>query len=65
MARGKSLREARLRAHLQALHAYQRHRGSTTQQENAAADLGMDLVTFLSILEDARRNGFDIDRPPE
>lgn len=61
----KSTRDLRLRRELEVLHAYQRHRESTTQRENAAADLGMDLETFRSILEDARLHGFDIERAPD
>ena len=65
MTRQKSVRDIRLRQQLEVLHAYKRHHGSTTQRENAAADLGMDLETFRAVLEDARLHGIDIERAPD
>jgi hypothetical protein len=56
--------ERRLRLHLDVIEAYQGHYGSTTQREQAAADLGMDLATFRAALDDARRAGFDIEAAP-
>jgi arginine utilization protein RocB len=47
-----------------ALDAYQRHFGSTTQREAAAADMGLDFATFRQLLEGARRLGFDIEARP-
>lgn len=44
--------------------AYQRHYGSTTQREDAAADLGWDLATFKVELNNARLLGFDIESRP-
>jgi hypothetical protein len=44
--------------------AYERHYGSTTQREDAAAELGMDVVTFRAAVDDARRSGFDIEAAP-
>jgi hypothetical protein len=65
MARRKSANEIRMRRELDVLHAYQRHHGSTTQREEAAAELGMDLATFRVALDEARRHGFDIEAAPE
>jgi hypothetical protein len=50
---------------LRVLKAYQRHYGSTTQREDAAVDLGMDLQTFKTELDNARLLGFDIEARPE
>ncbi|SDN47569.1 hypothetical protein SAMN05660199_00079 [Klenkia soli] len=65
MARRKSATERRTALALDAVDAYRRHRGRTTQREDAAANLGMDLPTFRAALDDARRLGFDIEAPPE
>jgi hypothetical protein len=49
---------------LAALDAYQRHFGSTTQREDAAADMGVDLATFRELLDGARWLGYDIEARP-
>ena len=64
MTKRKSASERRVRRELDILQAYQRHYGSTTQREDAAAELGMDLATFRAVLEDARRHGVDIEAAP-
>jgi hypothetical protein len=46
MTRRKSPGNPRGRLELDVLDAHQRHYGSTTQREDAAAELGMDLATF-------------------
>jgi hypothetical protein len=61
----KNAQERRTRLLLDVLEAYQRHFGSTTQREDAAADLGMDLGTFRLHLDEARRSGFDIEAAPK
>lgn len=65
MTRRKSASESRLQLELDVLNAYQRHYGSTTQREDAAADLGMELATFRAVLDDARLHGFDIEATPD
>jgi hypothetical protein len=65
MTRRKSARDIRIRLELDVLHTYQRHYGSTTQREDAAADLGMDLASFRAVLDDARLHGFDIEAAPD
>lgn len=57
--------DRRIRLSLDVLAAYQRHYGSTTQREDAARDLDIDLETFRDLLEQARRSGFDIEAAPE
>jgi predicted DNA-binding protein (UPF0251 family) len=64
MTKRKSAFERRIRLHLDVIEAYRRHYGSTTQREQAAAELGMDLATFRAALDDARRAGFDIEAAP-
>jgi arginine utilization protein RocB len=61
----KNARDQRLRRLLDVLAAYRRHYGSTTQREEAAADLGMNLEDFRELLEKARRSGFDIEAAPD
>jgi hypothetical protein len=46
MSKRKSIERSRLRLEFDVLHAYQRRYGSTTQREDAAADLGLDLASF-------------------
>lgn len=53
-----------IRLSLDVLAAYQRHSGSTSQREDPARDLGIDLETFRDLLERARRSGFDIEAAP-
>ncbi|SDN47313.1 hypothetical protein SAMN05660199_00073 [Klenkia soli] len=65
MTRRKSATERRTASALAVVDAYGRHRGATTQREDAAADLGMGLPTFRAALDDARRLGFDIEAAPE
>ena len=60
----KGAQQRRTGLHLDVLAAYQRHYGSTTQREDAATELGMDLATFRAALDDARRSGFDIEAAP-
>jgi hypothetical protein len=57
-------RDQRIRLQLDVLHAYQRHYGTTTQREDAARELGMDLETFRGLLAGARLSGFDIEAAP-
>jgi hypothetical protein len=64
MTRRKSPAEKRRRLRLEVRHAYQRHFGSTTQREDAAAELGMDLATFRELLEEERLYGFDVEAAP-
>ena len=64
MTRRKSPYEQRLKVLLAVIHAHEKHYGSTTQREEAAADLGMDLSEFREALDEARRRGFDVDRKP-
>lgn len=64
MTKRKNEQQRRTRLHLDVMGAYQRHSGSTTQREDAAAELGMDLATFLAVLDHARRSGFDIEAAP-
>ena len=61
----KSAQERRTRLLLDVLETYQRHFGPTTQREDAAADLGMDLESFRLHLDEARRSGFDIEAAPK
>jgi hypothetical protein len=65
MTKRKSASDSRIRLELNVLHAYQRHYGSTTQREDAPAELGMDLGTFRAVLDDARLHGFDIEAAPD
>ena len=60
-----SSRDQQIRLQLDVLAAYQRHYGTTTQREDAARELGMDLRTFRGQLEGARRSGFDIEAAPD
>lgn len=62
--RARSREDQRRTQDFAVLDAYQRHFDSTTQREDAAADLGMDLETFRAHLEHARRMGFDIEARP-
>jgi hypothetical protein len=61
----KNANERRLRLLFDVLEAYRRRYGSTTQREDAAAELGMDLDAFRLLLDEARRMGFDIEAAPE
>ena len=63
-ARHKSVPDQRTEIALRVLEAYQRHYDSTTQREDAAGDLGMDLATFRTKLDNARLLGFDIEAKP-
>ena len=65
MTKRKNAQERRIRLLLDVLAAYQRHFGSTTQREDAAADLGMSLEAFRLHLDEARRSGFDIEAAPK
>jgi hypothetical protein len=65
MSKRKPNECSRLRLEFDVLHAYQRHYGSTTQREDDAADLSLDLASFRSVLDHARRLGFDIETPPD
>lgn len=65
MAKRKFAWRRRLQPEFDVMQAYQRHYGSTTQREDAAAELGMDIATFRAILDKARRHGFDIEAAPD
>jgi hypothetical protein len=64
VTRRKSQSEQRVRTALDVVHAYQAHYGSTTQREQAAADLGLELRDFIKALEFARKLGFDVEARP-
>jgi hypothetical protein len=63
--RHRSALDRRVARELSVLKAYQRHYGSTTQREDAAAELGMDLGEFRELLDGARRHGFDVEARPD
>jgi hypothetical protein len=63
--RRKSVLDLHVEMALRVVKAYQRHYGSTTQREDAAADVGMDLQTFKAELNNARLLGFDIEARPK
>jgi hypothetical protein len=50
--------------HLAVVAANEKHARSTTQREDAAAELGISLPDFVAALDEARRMGFDIQRYP-
>jgi hypothetical protein len=50
--------EERLRRHLAVVDAYRRHSKSTTRKEDAAAELAMDMPSFIATLAETRRMGF-------
>ncbi len=58
MTRRKTPEEQGLFRYIAVVAAYRRHSESTTQREDAAADLGLDLPTFKDALDEARRMGF-------
>ena len=62
--RNRNRTQQRIARELEAVDVYQRHFGSTTQREGAAAELGLDLLAFLVLLEGARRLGVDIEARP-
>lgn len=51
--------QERIRRHLAVVAANEKHARSTTQREDAAAELGMTLPDFVAALDEARRMGFD------
>lgn len=57
MIRRKGSTELRRRLLLAVSRAYRSHADSTMQREDAAAELGLDLPTFLAALGDARQLG--------
>jgi hypothetical protein len=58
MTRRKSATEQSIRRSLEVAKACQAHAESTRQKEEAAAELGVDLVTFEARLLEARQMGF-------
>ena len=63
-ARHKSALGNRLEMAGRVMKTYQRHYGSATRFEDAAADLGMDLQTFIAELNNARLLGFNVEARP-
>ena len=64
VTRRKTPEQERIRWHLAVVAANEKHARSTTQREDAAADLGLTVAEFVAALDEARRMGFDIDRYP-
>jgi hypothetical protein len=64
VTRRKTPREERVRRYLAVVDANERHARSTTQREDAAAELGLTVPDFVEALDEARRMGFDNDRYP-
>ena len=58
VTRRKSATEQRIRRCFDVAEAYRAHAESTRQKEEAAFDLGVDLVTFEARLLEARQMGF-------
>lgn len=58
MMRRKTPEKQRLRKSAAVTAPYRRHAGSTTQREDAATELGLDLATFQAALIEARQMGF-------
>lgn len=58
VTRRKTPQELRLRLYLAVTDAYRRHADSATQREDAAAELGLDVPTFVATLTEARQMGF-------
>lgn len=64
VTRLKSVGERRLGLALRVVAAHENHARSTTQREDAAAELGMSLADYRVALDMARRLGFDVDHLP-
>ena len=57
MTRRKTPAEQRRRLYLAVADAYRRHANSTTQKEDAAAELNLELPAFISALAETRQAG--------
>jgi hypothetical protein len=64
VTRRKTPQEERLRRYLAVVAANEKHARSTTQRDDAAAELGLTVSEFVATLDDARRMGLDTDRYP-
>jgi hypothetical protein len=64
VTRRKTPQEERIRRCLAVVAANERHARSTTQREDAAAELDLSVPEFVAALDYARQMGFDIDRYP-
>jgi hypothetical protein len=58
VTRRKTPPEQRRRLYLALAEAYRRHADSTTQKEDAAAELGLEVSAFIAALADTRQMGF-------
>jgi hypothetical protein len=57
VTRRKTPQEQRRRLYLAVADAYRRHANSTTQKEDAAAELNLDLPAFITALAKTRQAG--------
>lgn len=64
MTRRKTPQEERISQYVAVVDANERHARSTTQREDAAAELRLTVPDFVAVLDEARRMGFDVDRYP-